>query len=132
MGTVMGMPDVEDLIEMAMRHGWRIACEVPISNFGDDADERAVEFADYLAGVARDGLHIDYEGSWGISLQLPVDFGQFDRLPGKITRGISHQLNPRVLRLTFSRVGQTPNSANAETSERMMAVARAPRSRPRE
>ena len=108
----MGMPDVEDLIEKAMRHGWRIACEVPISNFGDDAGQRAAEFADYLVGLSREGLHIDYEGSWGISLQLPVDLGQFDGLPGKITRGISHQLNPRVLRLTFSRVGQAVNAVN--------------------
>lgn len=107
------MPDVEDLIEKAMRHGWRIACEVPISHFGDDADLRAAEFSDYLAGLARDGLHIDYEGSWGLSLQMPVDLGQFDRLPGKITRGISHQLNPRVLRLTFSRVGQAVSAPYA-------------------
>jgi len=59
----MGMPDVENLIEIAMRHGWRIACEVPIANFGDEASERAAEFTDYLAGLARDWLHIDYEGS---------------------------------------------------------------------
>lgn len=109
----MGMPDVEDLIEKAMRNGWRIACEVPISHFGEHADLRAAEFSDYLAGLARDGLRIDYEGSWGISLQMPVDLGQFDRLPGKITRGISHQLNPRVLRLTFSRMGQIESESHA-------------------
>ncbi len=121
MGAVMGMPDVEDLIEKAMRYGWRIACEVPISNFGDEADERAAEFTDYLVGLARDGLHIDYEGSWGISLQMPVDFGQFDRLPGKITRGISHQLNPRVLRLTFTRLGQVVNPARGESFDELLS-----------
>ncbi len=109
----MRMPDVEDLIEKALRHGWRIACEVPISHFGDDDDLRAAEFSDYLAGLARDGLHIDYEGSWGISLQMPVDLTQLDRLPGKITRGISHQLNPRVVRLTFSRAGQVVSAPYA-------------------
>ena len=114
MGAVMRMPDVEDLIEKAMRQGWRIACEVPIANFGSDAGERAAEFTDYLISLARDGLHIDYEGSWGISLQLPVDVGLFDGLPGKITRGISHQLNPRVLRLTFSRVGQVVGAPPVE------------------
>ena len=46
----MGMPNVEDLIDKAMRHGWRIACEVPISHFGDQDDERTLEFTDYLAG----------------------------------------------------------------------------------
>jgi hypothetical protein len=109
----MGMPNVEDLIEKAMRHGWRIACEVPISQFGEDADLRAAEFSDYLAGLARDGLHIDYEGSWGLSLQLPVDLGQLGRLPGKITRGISRQLNPRILRLTFSRLSEIEQAPHA-------------------
>jgi hypothetical protein len=109
----MALPNVEDLIEKAMSHGWRIACEVPLSQFGDQADMRASEFTDYLSGLARDGLHIDFEGSWGIFLQMPVDPGLLGRLPGKITRGISHQLNPRILRLTFSRTSELAASRAA-------------------
>jgi hypothetical protein len=109
----MTLPNVEDLIEKAMSHGWRIACEVPLSQFGEQADLRASEFTDYLAGLARDGLHIDYEGSWGIFLQMPVDPGRLDQLPGKITRGISHQLNPRILRLTFSRTSELASASRA-------------------
>lgn len=107
----MALPNVEDLIEKAMQHGWRIACEVPLSQFGERAEERASEFTDYLSSLARDGLHIDYEGSWGIHLQMPIDMGALDRLPGRITRGVSHQLNPRILRLTFSRVSEIARAA---------------------
>ena len=105
--------DVEDLIEKALSNGWRIACEVPLSQFGDEADERAAEFEDCLSGIARDGLHIDFEGSWGISLQMPVNVESLDRLPGKITRGISRQLNPRVVRLTFSRISDVERESRA-------------------
>ena len=109
----MDISDIEDLIEKALRQGWRIACEVPLSQFGDQAQFRAAEFTDYLTELARDGLHIDYEGSWGIALQMPVDLALLDQLPGKITRGISHQLNPRVLRLTFSRITDVASASRA-------------------
>ena len=109
----MEKPDVEDLIVKAMRLGWRIACEVPLSHFGNKADERAAEFTDYLADLAREGLHIDYEGSSGIALQMPVDVSLLEQLPGKITRGISHQLNPRILRLTFSRIPNLMSASRA-------------------
>ena len=108
----MSTSDAEDLIDTTMGRGWRVSCEIPVSHFGDQADLRPEEFFACLSGLAREGLHIDYEASWGFFVRTSsLDMAKFGDLPGKITRGISHQVNPHVIRLTFSRLVEIASQA---------------------
>jgi hypothetical protein len=89
-----------------------VSCEIPVSHFGERADLRPEKFFACLSAFAREGLHIDYEASWGFFVRTSsLDAAMFRDLPGKITRGISHQVNPHVIRLTFSRVVELASQA---------------------